>query len=218
MQAKKTSIGGQVAINLNGVKNIVGAFYQPKGVLIDTRTLKTLDERQYASGLCEAIKMAMTSNAELFAFFEKNAVNESNLEYVISEALKIKKSVVEKDEKETSLRKILNFGHTYGHAIESITGMEKLYHGECVSLGMIPMCSEEARKRLLPVLNKFGLPTNFTPDFKEIYRVMAHDKKASGGFIDAIFVEKIGEYKIEKISVEALTKMIKEIVLTKGDF
>lgn len=205
-----SSIGGKVAINLDGVKNIVGAFYQPCGVLIDTDTLKTLDARQYASGLCEAIKMSMTSNAALFSYFETQEINGENIEYVIAEALKIKRAVVEEDEREGGLRKILNLGHTYGHAIESLTGMREYYHGECVALGMIPMCSPEVRERLIPVLKKFGLPTEYTADLDRVEEIMSHDKKASTDGVDVILVEKIGEYKIERMSVKELVKRIQK--------
>lgn len=207
-----SSIGGKVAINLSGVKNIVGAFYQPSSVLIDTDTLKTLDKRQYASGLCEAVKMAMTSNENLFSYFEENEINDSNIDYVICEALKIKKAIVEADEREGGVRKILNFGHTYGHAVESLSGMRDYYHGECVSLGMIPMCSESARERLLPVLKKLSLPTSFTPDFKKLEAIMSHDKKANGDFVEAVFVESVGSCEIRKISIADLTQKIKEAV------
>ena len=118
-----SSVGGKCAINLGGIKNIVGSFYRPRGVLIDTDTLKTLDKRQFAGGLCEAIKMSLTSNAELFEYFERSSIGYENIEYVITEALKIKSSVVEEDEHESGLRKILNFGHTLGHGIESVEGL-----------------------------------------------------------------------------------------------
>ena len=115
-----SSIGGKTAIDLDGVKNIVGAFYQPKKVLIDPDTLKTLDKRQFSAGMAEVIKMALTSNANLCALIRDSKDPEEDLEEIIVSALQIKKDVVEQDPKENGLRKILNFGHTIGHAIESL--------------------------------------------------------------------------------------------------
>ncbi|MEE1319023.1 MAG: 3-dehydroquinate synthase family protein, partial [Ruminococcus sp.] len=123
-----SSIGGKTAINLGNVKNIVGAFYQPKKVLIDPDVLSTLPERQISNGLAEAVKMALTSDSELFDIFEKEDIKEK-IEKIIIRSLNIKKNVVEQDEKESGLRKILNFGHTIGHGIETSS---ELYHGECV--------------------------------------------------------------------------------------
>ena len=114
-----SSIGGKTAIDLDGVKNIAGAFYQPKGVLIDPETLKTLDSRQLHAGLAEAIKMAATSDAFLFKKIEESSDLQADLQTIIVGALLIKRDVVQQDPKENGLRKILNFGHTIGHAIES---------------------------------------------------------------------------------------------------
>ena len=136
-----SSIGGKTAVNLDGIKNIVGAFYQPKKVLIDLDLLSTLSERQIGNGLAEAVKMSLTSDKELFELFEKGNINDS-MDEIITRSLKIKKAVVEQDEKEQGLRKILNFGHTIGHGVESFERLNGLYHGECVALGMIPMVSE----------------------------------------------------------------------------
>ena len=111
-----SSIGGKVAVNLDGVKNCVGAFHQPRRVLIDPDTLATLPPRQLANGMAEAVKMALTSDAALFALFERGEERE-RLEEVIVSSLRIKQSVVEQDEKETGLRRVLNFGHTLGHGI-----------------------------------------------------------------------------------------------------
>ena len=128
-----SSVGGKTAIDLCGVKNIVGAFYQPKAVLVDPDVLATLSEEQFACGAAEIIKMAATFDAELFDFIEKNSIK-SQLEEIIARALKIKARVVEEDERESNLRKVLNFGHTLGHGIESVTG---LLHGQCVALGLL---------------------------------------------------------------------------------
>ena len=152
-----SSIGGKTAVNLGGVKNIVGAFWQPRKVLIDPDTLDTLSDRQKSSGLAEAVKAGLIADPVLFAMFEDYAAGGAplDLEKVIAASLMVKKNVVEQDERESGVRKILNFGHTIGHGIESVTG---LLHGECVAMGMIPMCSPAVRSRLIPVLGALRLP------------------------------------------------------------
>ena len=204
-----SSIGGKVAINLGEVKNIIGAFHQPKRVLIDPDVLSTLPKRQIANGLCEALKMSMTSDSELFSIFE-DADAEENIDEIIIRSLMIKKSVVEQDEKETGLRKILNFGHTVGHGIESVTGMSELYHGECVALGMIPMCSENVRKRLIPVLLKLGLPTKLDYDAERVIAAVMHDKKLSGNDISVTYVNEIGKFELTRLPVSEFTENIRK--------
>lgn len=196
-----SSIGGKVAIDLAGVKNIVGAFHQPRGVLIDIDTLKTLPERQVAAGLAESVKMSLTSDAELFSLFEREEICDENIEDVIIASLRIKKSVVEQDEREGGLRKILNFGHTLGHGIEAVEGLSGLYHGECVALGMLPMTSDAVYKRLVPVLKKLGLPYEYSGDVKRALELVSHDKKCDGGRVSAIFVDEVGSFRIEKMAI-----------------
>ena len=193
-----SSIGGKTAINFEGVKNIVGAFYQPKKVLIDPDLLKTLPNRQIANGLAEAVKMSLTSDAELFALFEEQDV-QSHLEEIIIRSLNIKKNVVEQDEKETGLRKILNFGHTVGHGIESSEGMSELYHGECVALGMLPMCGEELRPRVVAVLKKCGLYREMHYDWDKITEAAFHDKKADGDTVTVTLVSQPGTFELKKM-------------------
>lgn len=195
-----SSIGGKVAINLDGVKNIIGAFWQPKGVLIDPDVLLTLPARQVSNGLAEAIKMAATSDAELFRFLEEQPIGE-NIDHVIECSLRIKKYVVEHDETEKGMRKLLNFGHTIGHGIES-TGA--LLHGECVALGMLPMSSETVRARLVPVLQKAGLPTQTAFDRASVWNAMQHDKKFTGAGVDIVTVDTIGEGRIAHVTLEEL--------------
>lgn len=203
-----SSIGGKTSVNLSGVKNVVGSFYQPKAVLIDTDVLKSLPQRQIASGLAEAIKMAITSDKELFELIENEDIAQ-NLEKIIVGALKIKKSVVEADEREAGLRKILNFGHTLGHGIEAECEMKGLFHGECVALGMIPMCAPEVLARVLPVLNKAGIDTSYKYDLEKALTFVSHDKKCSGGAVEAIFSDKIGTYRIEKIEIEKYRELVR---------
>ena len=190
-----SSIGGKTAVNFGGVKNIVGAFYQPKQVLIDPDLLKTLPERQVANGLAEAIKMALTSDAELFSLFETKEI-ESHIDEIIIRSLNIKKDVVEQDEKESGVRKILNFGHTVGHGIESSEGMSELYHGECVALGLIPMCGEAIRPRVIEVLKKCNLYKTLQYDWEKITDAAFHDKKADGDTVTVTLVNHIGSYEL----------------------
>jgi 3-dehydroquinate synthase len=203
-----SSIGGKVAVNFGGVKNIVGAFYQPKAVIIDPDVLSTLPKRQIANGLAEALKMALTSDAELFEIFERGEAIE-NIDTVIERSLRIKKSIVEYDEKESDLRRILNFGHTLGHGIEAASkGM--LYHGECVALGMIPMCAPELRARLVAVLQSLGLPTKIEGDLETILHFTTHDKKCEGDCIHAIFVDAVGSSHEEKMPLADWKAYVRE--------
>ena len=203
-----SSIGGKVAVNFGGVKNIVGAFYQPQAVIIDPNVLSTLPQRQIANGLAEAIKMALTSDAELFEIFEHQDVME-NIETIIERSLRIKKAVVEEDEKEKGLRRILNFGHTLGHGIEAASGGD-LYHGECVALGMLPMCAPDVRARLIAVLQSLRLPTKCEGDLETILNFTAHDKKCEGTSVNVVFVDKIGSYRIEKMPLADWQNYIRE--------
>lgn len=202
-----SSIGGKTAVNLDGIKNIVGAFHQPKKVLIDLDLLDTLPERQVSNGLAEAVKMALTSDGELFELFEKEDISE-NMDEIIYRSLMIKKSVVEQDEKEQGLRKILNFGHTIGHGIESFEHLNGLYHGECVALGMIPMVSDAVRPRLINVLKKLNLPTSVELDADEVYEAMTHDKKGEGDTVTVTTVPEVGRFEMKKVKFEELYPLI----------
>lgn len=206
-----SSIGGKTAINLGGVKNIAGAFYQPKKVLIDPDLLKTLPERQIANGLAEAIKMSLTSDKELFEVFENENI-ESHLDEIIIRSLNIKKYVVEQDEKETGLRRILNFGHTVGHGIESSEGMEGLYHGECVALGMLPMCGEKIRERVVKVLKKCNLYRELKYDWNKIAKAAFHDKKADGDSISIVTVNEAGSFEIKTVKCQEVIEMAKSVL------
>ena len=206
-----SSIGGKTAINFGGVKNIVGAFYQPKKVLIDPELLKTLPKRQISNGLAEAVKMALTSDKELFDIFENKDV-ESSMNEIIIRSLNIKKNVVEQDEKESGLRKILNFGHTIGHGIESSEGKSELYHGECVALGMIPMCGEAIRPRVIDVLKKCSLYRTLEYDWEKITEAAFHDKKADGDSVTVTTVSKIGSFEMKKMNCIDVIDMAKTVL------
>ncbi len=203
-----SSIGGKTAINFGGVKNIVGAFYQPKKVLVDPVLLKTLPQRQISNGLAEAVKMALTSDKELFNILENKDI-ESNMDEIIIRSLNIKKNVVEQDEKESGLRKILNFGHTIGHGIESSEGMSQLYHGECVALGMIPMCGEAIRPRVIEILKKCNLYREIKYDWEKITEAAFHDKKADGDTVTVTRVNEIGSFVLTTMKCLEVIEMAK---------
>lgn len=207
-----SSIGGKTAINLGAIKNSVGSFKQPKAVLIDVDTLATLSPRHRAAGMCEAVKMAATSSESLFELFESLNEDEiyENAEKIITEALKIKKAVVEEDERELGLRKILNFGHTFGHAIESAEGLSTLYHGECVALGMLAVSEAEVKERLLAVLKKLSLPTEYHIDYEAAFAYLSHDKKCNEGGISVILCPEIGKHEIKDMTIDEFKKIVKK--------
>ena len=194
-----SSIGGKVGINLNQVKNIVGAFYHPKLVLIDPSVLKTLPKRHLYNGLVEAIKAGLIYDSSLFEIFEQDDYLDY-LEEIIIKALLVKKAIIEKDEKEQNLRKILNFGHTIGHAIESLTGFKDLYHGECVALGMLAMIEDKhLKERVLKVFKKLDLKTEIDLNTEDLYHLVLKDKKSNMNSISIVTVNKCGEAILKEI-------------------
>ena len=208
-----SSVGGKTAVDLDGVKNIIGAFYQPKGVIIDLDVLETLSPRQFACGAAEIIKIAACMDRELFERIERQGIARNpHLEEIIAAAVALKARVVEEDEKEKGLRRVLNFGHTLGHGIETVTG---LFHGECVALGMLPMCSDEAlRARIKAVLKKEGLPVMLSKEVPDPERVIAsamHDKKAEAGSIVTVRLDDIGSFRFEAASQEQLMEDYLEV-------
>ncbi len=204
-----SSIGGKVAIDLSGIKNCVGAFYQPKKVVIDPETLKTLDQRQKMAGLAEGVKMFATMDENMFALLENAPELDPILEDVILSGLKIKKYVVENDPYEMNLRKVLNFGHTIGHAVESSAGLGELLHGECVAIGMLSMAEKEASARIKAVLEKYNLPTKTDTSTDILLSYIRKDKKSSGDDITVAFVPKIGSFELRKIKIEEIKNYIK---------
>ena len=213
-----SSVGGKVAVNHPLGKNMVGSFYQPKLVLADTNTLNTLDERQFKTGLAEVLKYAFiekTCNAKdeynLFEFLKQNkdsiyAKNHDVLKQLIKICCELKSSVVNQDEKEKGLRAILNFGHTYAHAIEKLTGYDKYTHGEAVSVGMylifklakdINSITDEYYFDSVNLLNDYGLLSSIEDKFNqdEFYETMKSDKKVSDSAIN--FVLPTDRYVVE---------------------
>ena len=201
-----SSIGGKTAINLSGIKNVVGSFYQPKAVFIDFDTLTTLTTRHYHNGLVEAIKAGLIGDKSLFEEFEKPQLN---IEEIIIKAIMVKKAVVEVDEKELGLRKILNFGHTLGHGIEAYYHNEGYYHGEVVGLGMLKVLNDEILKlRLKAILKKLNLPTEVAYDPEKVYEFILNDKKINHDTIDLVRVKTIGHAYIETVSLTSLKELL----------
>ena len=203
-----SSVGGKTAIDFCGIKNIVGAFHQPRGVLIDPALLATLDQRQFACGAAEIIKMAATSDAKLFEKIQAQGIHPENIERIIEDALRIKIDIVEKDEKEAGLRRALNFGHTIGHGIESSTDF---LHGEAVALGMLPMCGADMRKALAKVLTEANLPTACKADMEKVMENAMHDKKAEGNTVTTVYVTEPGIFRFEKHNRDELRELYREV-------
>lgn len=208
-----SSIGGKTAVDLGDTKNIVGAFWQPKLVIVDPDTLATLPRRHFINGLAEAVKASLLADPELFAIFENGDVD-AQIGEIICRSLRFKKNIVEQDETEQGMRKALNFGHTIGHGIEAVKGIKGrrtvgLYHGECVALGMLPMIESKAlQKRVRAVYRRLGLPTRTTYDKEKVLAEMLHDKKAQSGQITIIKVPGLGCWRAETIPVEGLRPLL----------
>ncbi len=203
-----SSVGGKTAVNLDGVKNPVGVFKQPSSVIIDPDVLSTLTERDYNAGLAEVIKMAATHSEELFSFMEREPIREQ-IAYIIKESVKIKQSVVEADEKENGLRRVLNFGHTVGHGIEAVS-QGSLRHGECVAMGTLYMCAPGAKERLAGLYTKVGIPYRSAYAAADVLGAIRHDKKVRGDTISCVWVEEIGTFDIKDMTWEAFDKLVKE--------
>ena len=135
------------------------------------------------------------------------------IEQIIHCSLLIKKAVVEQDERESGLRKVLNFGHTLAHAIESVNGMDKYYHGECVAIGMLPMCSQKVREELETVLLKLGLQVSLQEDAEKLINACRHDKKMSGDKITVVSVPEIGKFQMKDITFSEFSDMIRSVAL-----
>lgn len=202
-----SSIGGKTAVNFGGVKNLIGAFHHPCRVIIDPDTLGTLSERLYAEGLAEAVKMAATSDAALFTLMENSKDIRADIDRIIPAALRIKKDVVEQDPEEKGLRRVLNFGHTVGHAIEAVSG--QFYHGESVAIGMMYMSEEPARSRIKALLERLGLPTRDDCPVEELMEVLSRDKKKTSGGIATVWVSEIGSFEFRTMAEKDIELLIK---------
>lgn len=205
-----SSIGGKTAVNLNGTKNIIGAFYQPELVVIDPNTLVSLPKRHFINGLAEALKAGLMADEELWRIFEEEDINDY-LEEILWRSLVIKKNIVEQDEREHGIRATLNFGHTIGHAIESANGLGGLYHGECIALGMLPMVESSAmRRRMRNVYKKLGLVSHIKYNAEEIYSYIAHDKKAAENEITIVKLKDLCKPYLCKVPLAELKTYIGE--------
>ena len=213
-----SSVGGKTGINNKYGKNLIGSFYQPEAVYIDTYFLETLDKREFAAGMAEIIKMAVMFDKK---FFEDIKNEKLTLEEMIKRAVELKAEVVNQDEKEKGIRSVLNYGHTFGHVIENITNYKTFLHGEAVSIGMVMAnelsntlgyLSKEEANEIKKLLEKYNLPTNFKiKNINEFYDHFFLDKKTLNNEIKFIIPEKIGKYKIIKnIDEKIIKKVLKE--------
>lgn len=206
-----SAVGGKTAINHEFGKNLVGAFYQPAVVLIDIATLRSLPDRIFLEGLAEVIKYGVIADAEFFEWLENNvsaiqARESSALEHIVRRSCEIKADVVAADEREQGLRAILNYGHTFGHALEIETGYGQLLHGEAVSVGMVMAadlasrdgrCSRDTAQRIKGLLDAFSLPTQ-PPSFDKqaLLSSMSLDKKVVGGKVRFVLPSAIGSVAV----------------------
>ena len=204
-----SSVGGKVAVDLDGAKNIVGAFHQPKAVVADLDVLDSLPPRQLSNGLAEAVKAGLIADPQLFALFEQPQLD---LQAIIRRSIDVKRRVVEQDESEHSLRAILYFGHTLGHGIESSLGLGGLCHGECVALGMLPMIEDpELRLRTRRVLERLSLPTTARIDREAVWNAVHNDKKGQGNStITLVKVPRLGQARLDTVPLEQVRKIIFE--------
>jgi len=202
-----SGIGGKVAINLGQVKNKIGAFYQPRLVISDIGTLKTLPAKEFTNGLAEVIKYAMACDKELFILIENNldrvkSLDDELLEEVVFRCARIKADIVEKDERDLGIRAILNYGHTVGHAIESASDFE-MKHGEAVAVGMLAearisnelgILDKSELIRLKDIIERAGLPTKIADlELEKILRAIKHDKKVLKGKTRFVLPKSIGD-------------------------
>lgn len=209
------SVGGKNGVNFKGYKNIVGVFNQPEFVICDLNLLSTLPEKEVLCGLAEIVKHAAIGDANLFRYLEENyqkalALDAAVIERIVYDSVVIKSAIVNKDEKEKGERRNLNFGHTFGHAIEKTTGVR---HGVAVSAGMV-MASELSVKkghlqakdaqRINNLLRDLKLPTRLQADRKTVLDALKKDKKRQGDLINFVLLEGIGKPFVDKISINEL--------------
>lgn len=205
-----SSIGGKVAVNIEERKNCVGAFWQPKAVLIDPQTLSTLTSRHFYNGLVEALKAGLLSDQRIVELFSEKEIKE-NVEEIIYRSLLFKKSIVEQDEKETGIRKILNFGHTLGHGFESYYHLSGLYHGEAVALGMIMILTNNDIKALLiSILKKMDIQTTVDYDANQVLEFIKNDKKGNAKGVSLICLDELQSPYIKEASWEEIKKILEK--------
>jgi len=219
------SVGGKVAVNHPGAKNLIGAFHQPRLVVIDPATLGTLPEREYRSGLAEVVKTGAALNADLFASLEESASllgrrDAAVLETVVASCCAEKATIVEQDEREeTGLRMVLNYGHTIGHALETLGGYETWRHGEAVSVGIAAAARLSVRlgltdpgvaARQVALLEAVGLPTRFgAPAPREVLETLRRDKKARDGRVVFVLLKALGR---AEVSTDVPSELVLEVL------
>jgi 3-dehydroquinate synthase len=201
-----SSVGGKTGINISEGKNLVGTFYQPEAVFADISVLRTLNERDWYSGLAEVIKIALTLDSELFNYLESvddlGPSGELDITRTVAAVCRRKAEVVELDERETGLRRVLNFGHTLGHGVEAALGYGVLRHGEAVLLGMRAALNLSSRisglpadqlQRAMDLIGRLPVPEIDIPE--DITRFIVRDKKSSGDLITAVLIKEIGKHE-----------------------
>lgn len=219
-----SSVGGKTAVNHPLGKNMIGTFYQPVYVLIDTDFLKTLPKREFLAGIAEVIKYGIIWDEDLFKYLKEYykeilALDKESLIYIISRSCQIKAEVVSRDEKESGLRAILNYGHTIGHAIETVTGYTKFLHGEAVAAGMyaealtgrlMGITQEGIPEAIKNTINAFGLSAYVPHDLnpQDLLTAMSLDKKARAKKIRCIIPERIGHVTLKEIEPSSIVKAI----------
>jgi 3-dehydroquinate synthase len=220
------SVGGKTGVNLRDGKNLIGRFQQPRAVLTDPSVLTTLPEREFRSGLYESLKCGVISNADIFTRLEegRDPILQRDipaLEWLITESVKCKASIVTADEKEGDLRRLLNFGHTIGHALEAETGYKHFLHGEAVAWGMVASAmiaaamqktdSETARRIISTVLALATLP-RVEPRGKRVFRRLKSDKKTTNGVVHYVLPTRIGAAEIvSEVPDSAVVQAIEEL-------
>ena len=209
-----SSVGGKTGVDMPEGKNLVGAFYQPRLVLIDPSVLTTLPEQTFADGMAEVVKYGSISNRDILDMVSAPDYKQ-NIESIICECVKIKRDVVTIDEHDTGLRMILNFGHTIGHAAEKLGNYVDLTHGQAVAVGMVAamrlsafLGNEDLTGRLIDILKHIGLPTELKYDREDIYRSLLSDKKKFGATVNFILVREPGRAEITPIDAEKLHEYV----------
>lgn len=202
------SVGGKVALNFDKLKNVIGAFYHPNCILIDIDTLETLPKRHYINGVIEALKTGMIGDKELYNIFFKGDYRE-HIEEIIYRSLQYKIKIVEQDEKEENIRKVLNFGHTFGHAYETYFLMKNYLHGEAVALGIVTISKDKPYlEDIKKLFTKWGIKLNVNVEKDKIINIIRNDKKCDDDMIDLIIVDEIGKSKIVPTKIEDLSRYL----------
>lgn len=215
-----SSVGGKTGVNNGFGKNLIGLFHQPQAVYASTSFLSTLPKREFAAGVSEIIKMAVCFDKEFFRFLESNRV-EQNLAYCIAKSIEIKARVVNQDEREQGIRAALNYGHTFGHVIENLTGYRNYLHGECVSIGMVmantlayklSYISKEEMQKISKLLESYNLPTYYKiADCHIFYEKFFSDKKSRDSNLTFVLPEHLGAVKISNdIPKELVLEVLEE--------